>query len=245
MCCLEGLQDIAANSVDLMCCDLPYGSTKMKWDCTIDLEKLWKEIKRVLTEFGTVILFGKQPFTSKLVLSNPHMFKYSLVWKKSKPGNFAQAPYRFLCEHEDILVFSYGNTTANAKHKMKFNPQYTSECFRVKPGKTGKTHHRKNRKTQKKYVQKVTNYPRSILSFGNEGHPVHPTQKPLNLVEYLVKTFSDEGDTVMDVCFGSGTTAIACIKSNRKFIGFEKNKLFFDLAQRRVLDYYSNNNNNK
>uniref|UniRef100_A0A6C0C4T7 site-specific DNA-methyltransferase (adenine-specific) n=1 Tax=viral metagenome TaxID=1070528 RepID=A0A6C0C4T7_9ZZZZ len=236
ICCLEGMTKIPPKSIDLICCDLPYGLTECKWDTPIDLDKLWKLYNNILKDNGTIILFGKQPFTSRLVASNYKMFKYSLVWQKSKPGGFAQAPYKVLCEHEDILVFTYGKTTKNSKNRMTYNPQGTIACNIIMKGKTGTTEHRKGRKTQKDYVQTTTNYPRSILKFNNEGKVKHPTQKPLLLIENLIKTFSNENEVVLDNCMGSGTTAIACIKNNRKYIGFEMDTKYFEICKERITD---------
>ena len=235
-CCLKGMKMIDNKKIDLICTDLPYGLTECKWDSIIDLDLMWTEYKRILKENGTIILFGQQPFSSKLVSSNYEMFKYSLVWNKSKPGGFAQAPYKVLCEHEYILIFTYGKTTQNSKNRMTYNPQDTKSCNIKMKGKTGETAHRKGRKTQSDYVQTTTNYPRSILKFNNEGKVKHPTQKPLELIEYLIKTFSNENEIVLDSCMGSGTTAIACLKTNRKFIGYEKETEYFDICNKRIDD---------
>lgn len=234
VCCLEGMKKIPPKSIDLICCDLPYGLTECKWDTPIELDKLWESYNNILKDNGTIILFGQQPFTSRLVASNYKMFKYSLVWQKSKPGGFAQAPYKMLCEHEDILVFTYGKTTKNSKNRMTYNPQGTIDCNIKMKGKTGTTEHRKGRKTQNDYVQTTTNYPRSILKFNNEGKVHHPTQKPLLLIEYLIKTFSNENEVVLDNCMGSGTTAIACIKNNRNYIGFEMDTKYFEICKERI-----------
>ena len=234
ICCLEGMKKIPSKSIDLICCDLPYGLTECKWDTPIDIDKLWKLYNNILKDNGTIILFGQQPFTSRLVASNYKMFKYSLVWQKSKPGGFAQAPYKVLCEHEDILIFTYGKTTKNSNNRMTYNPQGTIDCNIKMKGKTGTTEHRKGRKTQNDYVQTTTNYPRSILKFNNEGKVKHPTQKPLLLIEYLIKTFSNENEIVLDNCMGSGTTAIACIKNNRKYIGFEMDTKYFEICKERI-----------
>lgn len=234
-CCLSGMgSHIPNTSVDLICTDLPYGVTECKWDTVIDLDKMWKEYKRVLKPYGNIVLFGQQPFTSRLVSSNYEMFKYSLVWKKSKPGGFAQAPYKVLCEHEDILVFSNGKTSKNATNKMTYNPQGTVDCNKVMKGKTGDTDHRKGRKVQDDYVQTVTNYPRSVIEFKNEGKCIHPTQKPIHLIEYLVKTFSNEGDVVLDSCMGSATLAIACMNTRRDYTGFEKDEEIFNKSLKRL-----------
>jgi site-specific DNA-methyltransferase (adenine-specific) len=239
-CCLEGMTTIPNKSVDLICCDLPYGLTECKWDTQIDLDELWKSYNSILKDNGTIILFGQQPFTSRLVASNYKMFKYSLVWQKSKPGGFAQAPYKVLCEHEDILIFTYGKTTKNSNNRMTYNPQGTKSCNINMKGKTGSTEHRMGRKTQEDYVQTTTNYPRSVLKFNNEGKVKHPTQKPLLLIEYLIKTFSNENDVVLDNCMGSGTTAIACIKNNRKYIGYEKDTKYYDVCIERITDTIAN-----
>ena len=234
-CCISGMKTRIPNaSVDLVCTDLPYGVTECKWDTVVDLDAMWGEYKRILKPYGTIILFGQQPFTSRLVSSNFEMFKYSLVWKKSKPGGFAQAPYKVLCEHEDILVFSNGKTSKNAKNKMTYNPQGTVECNKVMKGKNGETEHRKGRKVQNDYVQTVTNYPRSVLEFKNEGKCIHPTQKPLPLIEYLVRTFSNEGEVVLDSCMGSATLAVACMNTKRAYTGFEKDAVIFDNSIKRL-----------
>jgi site-specific DNA-methyltransferase (adenine-specific) len=233
-CCIDGMKQLPSNIIDLICVDLPYGLTECKWDTPINIDELWKEYKRILKPYGTIVLFGQQPFTSRLVSSNYDMFKYSLVWQKSKPGGFAQAPYKVLCEHEDILIFSYGKTAENAKHKMIYNPQGTIPCNKQMKGKTGATEHRGNRKTQNDYVQTTSNYPRSVLKFNNEGKTQHPTQKPVELIKYLINTFSNKNSIVLDSCLGSGTTAIACLETNRRFIGYELEKKYFDISTERI-----------
>ncbi len=236
-CCLTGMPRLSNGVVDLICSDLPYGLTECKWDTPINLDNLWKEYKRVLKPYGTIILFGQQPFTSRLVSSNYEMFKYSLVWQKSKPGGFAQAPYKVLCEHEDILIFSYGKTSENAKNKMVYNPQGTLPCNKVMKGKTGTTEHRNNRKTQDDYIQTTTNYPRSILKFNNEGKTQHPTQKPIELIKYLINTFSNENNLVLDSCMGSGTTALACIETNRMYVGYELDTKYYNICKERIQNH--------
>jgi adenine-specific DNA methylase/DNA modification methylase len=232
--CIEGMQLIPSESIDMILTDLPYGLTECKWDSVIPLDLLWIHYKRVIKPEGAIVLFGQQPFTSRLIMSNPEMFKYSLVWKKSKAGNFAQAPYRFLCEHEDILVFSFGKTAKNGIPRMKFNPQGTESCNKKMKGKTGSSEHRGGRTTQADYVQTVTNYPRTILEFANEGTPLHPTQKPVDLCEYLIKSYTNEGDIVLDSCMGSGTTAVACNNVKRLFVGFELDVKNFELCRQRL-----------
>ena len=232
--CLEGMKRIPDKSIHMILTDLPYGLTECKWDSIIPLDVLWKEYKRIIVPTGAIVLFGQQPFTSVLIASNLEMFKYSLVWKKSKTGNFAQAPYRFLCQHEDIAVFSFGKVAKNGNPRMSYYPQGTVPCNKVMKGKSGSTEHREGRATQNDYVQTVTNYPRSILEFANEGKPEHPTQKPVDLCEYLIKSYTQEGEIVLDSCMGSGTTAVAAIQSKRNFIGFEKDKSYYDYAVQRI-----------
>jgi site-specific DNA-methyltransferase (adenine-specific) len=228
------MKRIPDKSIQLILTDLPYGLTECKWDSVIPLADLWKEYKRIIKPTGAIVLFGQQPFTSCLIASNYEMFKYSLVWKKSKTGNFAQAPYRFLSQHEDIAVFSYGKVAKNGNPRMAYYPQGTIACNKTMKGKTGTTEHREGRSTQNDYVQTVTNYPRSSLEFGNEGKPEHPTQKPVDICEYLIKSYTAENDTVLDSCMGAGTTAVAAIRTKRIFVGFEKEKEFYDIAMNRI-----------
>ena len=232
--CIEGMNRIPNESIDMILTDLPYGLTECKWDSVIPLDALWVHYKRMIKPTGAIILFGQQPFTSKLIMSNPEMFKYSLVWRKTKTGNFAQAPYRFLCEHEDIAVFSFGKTAKNGIPRMKFNPQGTIPCNKSMKGKTGTTEHRGGRETQADYIQTTTNYPRTILEFANEGKPIHPTQKPVSLCEYLIKTYSDEGDIILDSCMGVGTTALAAQNVKRLFVGFELDVKNYTLCRQRL-----------
>ena len=232
--CIQGMKSLPDKSIDLILTDLPYGLTECKWDSVIPLKDMWDAYKRLIKPSGAIVLFAQQPFSSVLVSSNIEMFKYSLVWKKSKTGNFAQAPYRFLCEHEDILVFSYGKVSKNGQPRMKYFPQGTTECNIKMKGKNGNTAHREGRAVQKDYVQTRTNYPRSILEFGNEGKPLHPTQKPLDICEYLIHSYTEEGNVVMDSCMGSCTTAVAAINTNRVYVGYEKEKEYYDIGMERI-----------
>jgi len=232
--CIEGMKLLPDKSIDLILTDLPYGLTECKWDSVIPLKEMWEAYKRIIRPSGAIVLFAQQPFTSMLVSSNLEMFKYSLVWKKSKTGNFAQAPYRFLCEHEDILVFSFGKVSKNGIPRMKFIPQGTTEYNIKMKGKNGNTEHREGRALQKDYVQTVTNYPRSILEFGNEGKPQHPTQKPLDICEYLIRSYTNEGDIVLDSCMGACTTAVAAIRTKRSYVGYEKEKKYYDIGLHRI-----------
>ena len=240
--CLEVMDRMIEKGikVDMILTDPPYGTTACKWDIVIPFEPLWEQYERIIKDNGAIVLTGQQPFSSIMVLSNLKLFKYSLVWKKSRPTYFAQAPYRFMSEHEDILIFSKGGTAQNAKNRMKYNPQGLEDTYRVeKGGGTKSNSFRPNRKPTKPFIQTKTNYPRSVLEFNSEGKPQHPTQKPVALFEYLIKSYSNEGDIVLDNCIGSGTTAIACINTNRNYIGFELDTTYCDIANKRIQDIVS------
>jgi len=231
--CLEVMKQIPDKTVDAIICDLPYGTTACKWDSVIPFEPLWAQYKRVIKDNGAIVLTAAQPFTSFLVTSNIEMFKYSLIWKKSRVSHFAQAPYRFLTEHEDVVVFSNAGVSKNAKVRMTYNPQGTLPCNKMVKGK-GHSDHRPSTKVQKEYLQTTTNYPKSIIDIASDLAFDHPTQKPVALMEYLVKTYTNEGDTVLDNCMGSGTTGIACKNLNRKFIGIEQDPNYFEIAKGRI-----------
>jgi len=255
--CLEKLKLLEENSVDLILADLPYGTTDRNgkkgsrifaWDSVIPLEPLWAEYKRVLRRNGTVVLTADQPFTSQLVISNLEWFKYEFIWKKSRTTGFFTANYRPMKCTEDILVFSEGGAAAaSAKSKrgnMTYNPQGLIEK-RVKKKNSRKRLGKilgqesfvgKNNKMlgNSEYEQKWTNYPTEILEFAIESTTDHPTQKPVPLMEYLIKTYSNEGETVLDNVMGSGTTGIAALNTGRNFIGMEMNEKFFNLSKERV-----------
>ena len=233
--CLEVMKKIANKSVDMILCDLPYGTTSCKWDTPLDLEKLWTQYERIIKDEGAIVLFGVQPFTSLLVTSNLKLFKYSLVWKKSKAQGFAQAPYKFMSEHEDILIFSKGGTAKNAKIRMNFFPQDLIYRPVVRKGKkANSSEHRIAKTDQKDFISEYTNYPKSILEFKSVGKTLHATQKPVELLEYLIKTYSKENNTVLDNCMGSGSTGVAAKNLNRRFIGIEKDEKCFNIAKQRI-----------
>lgn len=232
--CIDGMKQLDNNSIDMILCDLPYGTTACRWDIIIPFDKLWKQYKRIIKDNGAIVLTASQPFTTFLIASNIKMFKYSLVWKKKGTNaGFAQAPYRFLKEHEDIIVFSCGGTSKNAKIRMVYNPQGLKDYNKVIKGRT-ESSHRNGRKKQENYIQKKTGYPKSILTFSEDNHWQHPTQKPVALFEYLIKTYTNKGNLVLDNCIGSGTTAVACKRLNRRFIGFEINKEYCKIADDRL-----------
>ena len=257
--CLVEMKKIEDNSVDLILCDLPYGTTDrsgvekkngnnrlLKWDTVIPLESLWLEYKRVLKPKGAVVLTADQPFTSKLIMSNIEWFKYEWIWKKKKTTGFLLANYRPMKQTEDVIVFSPAHAAAASRHggNMTYNPQGLIEKKVKKkndPNRLGKFLHNpehmgKGNKLlhETEYEQKFTNYPSEIIEFGLDRNVVHETQKPVALMEYLIRTYSNEGEIVLDNCMGSGTTGVACINTNRKFIGIEKKDEYFDVAKKRI-----------
>ena len=258
--CLEEMNKIADESVDLILCDLPYGTTDrkgveekgnnrlLKWDTVIPLDLLWEQYRRILKPLGTVALTADQPFTSMLILSNLDWFKYEWIWKKQKTTGFLLANYRPMKETEDVVIFSPGGAAAASRNgkNMTYNPQGLIEK-KVKKKNNAKRlgkflhnpeHMGLNNKLlhETEYEQKWTNYPSEIIEFGLDRNVIHPTQKPVALMEYLIKTYSNEGDTVLDNCMGSGTTGVACKKTNRNFIGIEKESEYFTQAKERIED---------
>lgn len=257
--CLVEMDQVADGSVDLILCDLPYGTTDRKgisdkgdnrvlsWDTVIPLDKLWEQYRRVLKPSGAVVLTADQPFTSQLVLSNLEWFKYEWIWKKRKVTGFLHANARPMKETEDILVFSpMGASGGSVKvnKNMTYNPQGLIEKKVKKKNnakRLGKFLHQPEHMGEgnkllheTEYEQKWTNYPSEIIEFGLDRNVIHPTQKPVALMEYLIKTYSNEGETVLDNCMGSGTTGVACKKTNRNFIGIEKETEYFTQAKERI-----------
>ena len=248
--CLERMKEIPDDSVNLILCDLPYGTTKCKWDTIININKLWVEYKRIIKKpSGVILLFGQQPFTSRLVSSNYEWFKYNIIWKKNKTTQFLLANYRPMKCTEDICVFSKGGAAAASRKKgnMTYNPQnlipvnIKKKNSKERIGKMlNQSHHLgPNNKliSNQEYEQKFTNYPNELLEFDIEYDTIHETQKPVKLIEYLLNTFSNEQETVLDNTMGSGTTGIGCINTNRKFIGIEIEKKYFDLSVERIKDH--------
>ena len=247
--CLERMKELEDDSVDLVLCDLPYGTTKCKWDTVIDMKELWSEYKRIIKKpHGVILLFGQQPFTSMLVSSNYEWYKYNLIWKKNKTTQYLLANYRPMKCTEDICVFSKGGAAAASRKKgnMTYNPQGLVAVDikkRNSKNRIGKmlnqVHHLgENNKliSNSEYTQKFTNYPSEFIEFDIESDTVHETQKPVPLIEYLIKTYSNEGETVLDNTMGSGTTGVGCMNTNRKFIGIEMDETYYKLSKFRILD---------
>jgi site-specific DNA-methyltransferase (adenine-specific) len=231
--CLERMKEIESGSVDLILTDPPYGTTACKWDSVIPLDKMWEQLKRIIKPNGAIVLFGGQPFTSVLISSNITSYRHSWVWDKNLAANFASANKQPLKVTEDILVFSQSN-----KRSCVYTPQKIKGKMRAKGG--GKQFvgiygdNEKDKVTET--YQSDEYHPTNILRFQNASRvgKLHPTQKPVALMEYLVKTYTQEGETVLDFTFGSGTTGVACVNTNRKFIGIEMDDHYFDIGSKRI-----------
>lgn len=232
--CLQLYKDIEPKSIDLILTDLPYGTTACKWDTIIPFDKLWEMVNYLLKPNGAFITTASQPFTSALVMSNPKMFKYALVWNKKIITGFLNSKKQPLRQHEDIIVFYNKQPTYNPQmHQNKLKRNF--EGAEIKPSTV-------NYGKQKNYISTLkedNSYPRSIIEqtgvVNNSAQKVpHPTQKPIALFEYLLKTYSNEGMTIFDPCMGSGTTGVACKNTNRNFIGIEKDEGYFKIAEQRI-----------
>jgi site-specific DNA-methyltransferase (adenine-specific) len=228
--CLDVMKGIPDGSVDMILCDLPYGTTKCKWDTIIPFEPLWEQYERVIKENGAIVLTARQPFTSLLILSNLKIFRQTWVWDKVISTNFMNARKMHTQGFEDIVVFYKKLPTYNPQ--MEEGRPYKDE--RNIPYRT-KTEALGSRAPYLPQNNKGERYPRGIIRISARNNsPLHPTQKPVQLFEYLIKTYTNEGEIVLDNCIGSGTTAIACINTGRNFIGIEKEQKYVELARRRV-----------
>ena len=227
--CLEKMKEIPDGSVDMVMCDLPYGTTACKWDVVIPFEPLWAQYRRVAKRNAAIVLTASQPFTSALVMSNLKEFRYCWVWQKTIGTNPMLTKKQPFKKHEDVCVF------------YRAQPSYTPQMEQRRPYKDSerksglKAIHLDTPGTKKAIDNKGTRYPSSVQMFsnGNNGN-VHPTQKPVALMEYLICTYTNEGDTVLDNCMGSGTTGVACANSGRRFIGIERERKYFDIACERI-----------
>ena len=232
--CLELMKSIPDKSIDLVLTDPPYGTTACKWDTVIPFEPMWKELKRIRKDNAAIVLFGGEVFSAHLIMSNIEMYRYTLIWEKSKVGRYAQAKIRPLNSHEDLLVFSTAKCSSNSIVKMKYYPQGLLPLNKIVKDTSHTNGTRENRKQLPNYLQEFTNYPKSVLRFSSESRTVHPTQKPVSLLEYLIKTYTLEGETVLDFAMGSGSNGVACKNLNRKFIGIEKDLTYYDIATKRI-----------
>lgn len=238
--CLELMKDIPNESVDLIICDLPYGTTASHWDKIIDFNKLWSEYERIITNQGAIVLFSSGSFTNKLINSNEKLYRYKWIWVKNTASNFINAKNRPLTSYEEICVFSKG-ITANTKHterKMIYKPQGIKPVFikRKSSESAFGTIVGKRPSHKKEHVQRFTNYPKDVLTFNtvSSKERLHTNQKPVDLLEYLIKTYTDENMTVLDNCMGSGSTGVACVNTNRNFIGIELDNEYFETSKERI-----------
>jgi len=227
--CLELMREIGDGSVDLILADLPYGTTYASWDSVLPAEQLWEQYLRIAKDDAAIVLTANQPFTSALVMSQPKLFRCEWVWDKTNASNFANAKRQPLKQHETVLVFS--------KKASRYFPQMVP----------GKPNHKQGKSTSNRSATRLINervaddlsgmkYPKTILDFPKHSSQVglHPTQKPVSLFEYLIKTYSREGELVLDNCIGSGTTAIAALNTGRRWIGMEQDEYFYNVARQRV-----------
>lgn len=225
--CLEIMDRLIEEGVKVDCVitDLPYGITaRNKWDNIIPLNIMWEKLNNLVKENGTVALFCSQPFTTKLINSNLNSFKYEWIWEKNNSTGFMNANKIPLRKHENIAIFY--------KKQCTYNPQGLIPCNKInKRGKVGLNYNDVN---SNKYIQKYTNYPTQILKFSYDKERLHPTQKPVALLEYLTKTYTNENETVLDFTMGSGSTGVACMNTNRKFIGIELDENYFNIAKQRI-----------
>ena len=222
--CLELMKEIPDKSIDMIFADLPYGTTRNKWDEVLPFNALWKEYERIIKDNGAIVLHSQQPFTSKLIMSNSKIYKYSWVWSKSQVSGFLNAKKQPLREHEDICVFY--------KKQCTYNPQMTKGKMQLK--NTGGDSSNYNKFEARPHYSDEY-YPKTILDFPlRRFKGGHPTQKPVELAEYLIKTYTNEGETVLDNCMGSGTTGVACLNTKRNFIGMELNETYFNVAKERI-----------
>jgi site-specific DNA-methyltransferase (adenine-specific) len=229
--CLELMKEIPDKSVDMILCDLPYGTTACKWDTVIPFEPLWEQYERIIKDNGAIILFGSEPFSSNLRMSNLKMFKYDWIWDKKKGGNPLLSKIQPIKTYEIISVFGKG--------KVNYYPIMVD---RDKPKARGKNKGKMSETTNNVFTENkiyTQYYPKAIIEYSNanQRNKLHPTQKPVALFEYLIKTYTNEGETVLDNCAGSFSTAIACINTGRRFIGYELDEKYFEIGKNRILDH--------
>lgn len=238
--CLEGMKLLPDKSIDMILCDLPYGTTACKWDTIIPLDKLWEQYKRLIKDNGAIVLTASQPFTTKLISSNLDMFKYCWYWVKSKPNGFQHAKNKPMTKVEEVCVFSkapMGHRSQLGDRRMVYNPQGVKSVGKkkVKEATHGRMMGARPNQVGKEY-EAFTGFPHNVLEYPNVigKQALHPTQKPVELFEYLIKTYTNEGEVVLDNCLGSGTTAVACELSNRKWIGFETEGEYIEIINKRL-----------
>lgn len=240
--CLELMRIIPDNSVDMVLCDLPYGTTAHPWDCILPLNVLWQHYERIIKDRGVIVLFATEPFTSTLISSNYELYRYSWVWYKNSGNGFLNANYAPLKITEDICVFSPGTVGSLSKNPIIYHPpgRYSVNIpkhnnpyskYRMQNGYNSMGN---KLNSTDGYIQEYSGYPNNVLCFDRDKNTIHPTQKPVALAEYLLETYTSEGDTVLDNCMGSGTTGVACKHLHRNFIGMELDEQYFKAAEERI-----------
>lgn len=242
--CLEQFKNVADHSVDLILCDLPYGTTACAWDSIIPLDKLWDEYKRVIKPYHAIVLTAAQPFTTQLAASNLPWLRYEWIWQKNRPTNFAHAKNKPMKKHENVLVFSEGTTVHASQSKTRM-PYYPQGLVAVdKPKKIVKKATEMTdaffqaRAGHGEFTREFTNYPHSILEFPTDQLGLHPTAKPVALMEYLIETYTLPGEVVLDNTHGSGTTGVAAGRTGRRYIGMERDDHYFELSKKRIEEAY-------
>lgn len=238
--CFDAFKHLEDNSVDMILCDLPYGTTACKWDAVLPFDKLWAEYKRVIKPNCAIVLTASQPFTTVLAASNVEWLRYEWIWVKNRPTNFAHAKNKPMKKHENVLVFSEGTTVHESQSKKRM-PYYPQGLIDIAPKKvTKKTSELtdaffQGRESHGEFVRDKTNYPHSILEFSTDQLGLHPTAKPVALMEYLIATYTNEGDFVLDNCAGSMTTGVAAENLKRKWLCFEKETEYYEAARERFV----------
>lgn len=234
--CLEGIKQIPDATVDAIICDLPFGTTKNPWDSVIPLDALWEQYKRIVKQRGAIVLFSQQPFSAALIMSNPTMFKYEWIWEKDNGTGHLNSKFAPMKKHENILVFSKSAAcfVKNADDAMFYHPQKVAgKPYTQKSGRPSNNYDAANCHSVVT-ENKGERYPTDILKFNRDKDKIHPTQKPVELIRYLIRTYTEVGGVVLDNTIGSGTTAIAALRERRSYIGFELNREYFDKAQQRI-----------
>lgn len=236
--CLKLMKDIPDGSIDMILCDLPYGTTACKWDTVIHFEPLWEQYKRIIKDNGAIVLTASQPFTSALIMSNIEMFRYCWYWIKKRPTGFANSKKQPMRNVEEITIFynKYGAYKPQGLIRVdKINKNSKSTGGDSIRGNVLESTNKGSLRTPgKEFITEFSNYPRQTLEYSADSNKLHPTQKPVALMEYLIKTYTNENETVLDNCMGSGTTGVACKNLNRNFIGIELDENYFNIAKERI-----------
>lgn len=233
--CIEKMKGIPDMSIDCIITDLPYGTTQNVWDKIIDMDKMWEQYKRIIKPNGAIVLFSQQPFTSKLVMSNWGMFKYEWIWEKNIATGFLNCNFAPLKAHENILVFSKAGSgfTKNKEKAMIYHPQMGTGRPYTRRQRAGSPNYGKMR-NEYSTVNHGSRYPQDVIRFNCERKGLHPTAKPVNLLRYLIRTYSDENDIILDSCAGGCSTAIAAIQEHRRYIMIEKDPHYFEIGKKRI-----------